>query len=71
MGRTADREYALSQERKKVEAYIERGKRDFGENHVTTFSGEDGSTIIRIENSATAVSRKEHQVPEHLRTFGG
>lgn len=71
MGKTADREFKLSEERRKVEEYIEKGKRDFGENHVTAYAGEDGSTIIRIANSANSVSRKEHQMPEHLRTSGG
>ena len=71
MGKTADREYKLEQEKKMVEDYIRKGKSDFGENCVTTFTGEDGSTIIRIANSASSISRKEHTLPEHARTMGG
>ncbi len=71
MGKTADREYKLEQEKKMVEEYVRKGKDDFGENRVTTYTGEDGSTIIRIANSATTISRKEHPLPEYQRTIGG
>lgn len=70
MGKTTDKELKIEQEKKMVEDFVRRGKNDFGENRVTTFTGEDGSTIIRIANSANSVSRKEHTLPEHQRTIG-
>ncbi len=71
MGKTIDKELKIEAEKKMVEDYIRKGKLDFGENRVTTYSGDDGSTIIRIANSSTNISRKEHNTPEYFRTAGG
>ena len=71
MGQTTNKELKLEAEKEMVEAYIRKGKIDFGENRVTTYTGEDGSTIIRIANDSNHLSRKEHNTPEHLRTIGG
>ena len=70
MGKTTERELKIQQEMKKVEAFLQKAKNDFGENNVTYFKGDDGSTIIRISNSKKTLTRKEHKTPEFLRKDG-
>lgn len=54
----------------KVQKYLKEARYDFGEQNVTFYQGEDGSSIIRIKNDVSGVTRKEHTFPEYRRKDG-
>ena len=70
MGKTTDRELAIEEKKAEVANLIRKAESDCGKKNVTYFTGEDGSSIIRIKNSRGTVSRKEHTLPEHVRKNG-
>lgn len=53
-----------------IQEYLKKAKSDFGSKNVTFYQGEDGSSIIRIKNDASGVTRKEHTLPEYQRKLG-
>ena len=53
-----------------IQDYLKKARHDIRKKNVTFYEGEDGSSIIRIKNDVSGVTRKEHTFPEYRRKDG-
>lgn len=63
MGLKEEREFRLEE---LIGEHLNRARSDFGEQNVSHYKGDDGSTIIRIANNSSSVVRKVHSHPEYI-----
>ena len=62
----------IYEDEKKVRDYQRKKTSDFGEQKITDVGYDtEGHQVIRLSNNSDTVVRKEHNVPEYIRTQGG
>ncbi len=62
----------IYEDKKKVDDFQRKEVSDFGKKKVTDVGHDlEGHQVIRLSNNSDTVVRKEHNVPEYIRTQGG